>query len=108
MEQFYLPIGVSPCAVAPADRNTRLANQYRTDSDSIRLLNPEGYLDAVIDMLEYLPPQIKIQRLGSEVPPTVLVSPDWGLRLHKFPALFEARLQARNTWQGRLFADRIG
>jgi len=43
--------------------------------------------------------------LGSEVPPSVLVSPDWGMRLHKFPALFEARLQARDTWQGRLFVD---
>ena len=86
-------------------RNTRLANQYRANPESIHLLDPQHYLDAVIDMLEYLPPQIKIQRLGSEVPPSVLVSPDWGMRLHKFPALFEARLQARDTWQGRLFVD---
>lgn len=85
-------------------RNTRLANQYRADPKSVALLDPTGYLDAVIDMLEYLPPEIKIQRLGSEVPPDVLVSPDWGMRLHKFPAMLEARLQSRNTWQGRLFA----
>ena len=85
-------------------RNTRLANQYRAAPESLDLLSPDRYLDAVIDMLEYLPPQIKIQRLGSEVPPNVLVSPDWGMRLHKFPALFEARLLARETWQGRLFA----
>ena len=86
-------------------RNTRLANQYRADPDSVALLDPERYLDSVIDMLEHLPPSIKIQRLGSEVPPTVLVSPDWGMRLHKFPALLEARLEARDTWQGRLFVD---
>ena len=86
-------------------RNTRLANQYRADPASISLLDPERYLDSVIDMLEHLPPNIKIQRLGSEVPPTVLVSPDWGMRLHKFPALLEARLEARNTWQGRLFVN---
>ena len=88
-------------------RNTRLANQYRADPGSVYLLSPEAYLDAVIDMLEYIPPQTKIQRLGSEVPPTVLVSPDWGMRLHKFPALFEARLQARDTWQGRLYAEHL-
>ena len=58
----------------------------------------------MIDILEYLPPSIKIQRLGSEVPPNVLVSPDGGMRLHKFPALFEARLAQRETWQGRRFA----
>ncbi len=85
-------------------RGTRLANQYRANPESVWLLDPETYLDAVIDMLEHLPPSIKIQRLGSEVPPNVLVSPDWGMRLHKFPALLEARLQARETWQGRLFA----
>ena len=85
-------------------RHTRLANQYLAAPESVSLLDPASYLDAVIDMLEYLPPSIKIQRLGSEVPPSVLVSPDWGMRLHKFPALFEARLQQRETWQGRLFA----
>jgi len=84
-------------------RNTRLANQYRAAPESLSLLDPQSYLDAVIDVLEYLPPQVKIQRLGSEVPPNVLVSPDWGMRLHKFPALFEARLEERETWQGRLF-----
>ena len=85
-------------------RGTRLANQYRAAPESVPLLNPESYLDAVVDVLEHLPPQIKIQRLGSEVPPNVLVSPDWGMRLHKFPAMLEAHLLARNTWQGRLFA----
>lgn len=68
-------------------RGTRLANQYRAAPESLALLDPVSYLDAVIDVLEHLPPQIKIQRLGSEVPPNVLVSPDWGMRLSKFPAL---------------------
>ena len=85
-------------------RHTRLATQYRAAPESLALLDPAAYLDAVIDVLEYLPPRVKIQRLGSEVPPNVLVSPDWGMRLHKFPALFEARLAQRETWQGRLFA----
>lgn len=88
-------------------RGTRLANQYRATPASVTLLDPESYLNAVIDMLEYLPPSIKIQRLGSEVPPSVLVSPDWGMRLSKFPTLLEARLQARNTWQGRLFSENV-
>jgi hypothetical protein len=86
-------------------RGTRLANQYRAAPENVPLLSPEKYLDAVIDVLEYLPPQIKIQRLGSEVPPDVLVSPDWGMRLFKFPAMLEARLQARDSWQGKLFQD---
>ena len=83
-------------------RGTRLANQYRADPESVSLLDPATYLDAVIDVLEYLPPSIKIQRLGSEVPPNVLVSPDWGFRLSRFPEMLKKRLEERNTWQGRL------
>ena len=83
-------------------RGTRLANQYRADPASLSLLDPASYLDAVIDVLEYLPPSIKIQRLGSEVPPNVLVSPDWGFRLSRFPEMLEKRLEERESWQGRL------
>jgi radical SAM protein (TIGR01212 family) len=84
-------------------RGTRLANQYRAAPESVALMDPASYLDAVIDVLEYLPPTVKIQRLGSEVPPNILVSPDWGMRLHKFPARLEERLNERATWQGRLY-----
>ena len=83
-------------------RGTRLANQYRANPESISLLDPASYLNAVIDVLEYLPPSIKIQRLGSEVPPNVLVSPDWGFRLSRFPEMLEKRLEERDSWQGRL------
>ena len=86
-------------------RGTRLANQYRADPASVPLLAPEPYLDAVIDVLELLPPQVKIQRLGSEVPPRLRLSPDWGLRLAALPPLLEARLAARATWQGRCHID---
>ncbi len=85
-------------------RGTRLANQYRAEPASVPLMSPDAYLNAVIDILEHLPPQIKIQRLGSEVPPEQRVSPDWGIRLARFPAMLDARLQERKTWQGRLVA----
>lgn len=84
-------------------RGTRLANQYRDNPESIALMVPQDYVDAVVDMLECLPPSVKIQRLGSEVPPNLRVSPDWGIRLSRFPEMLEARLQERDTWQGRRF-----
>lgn len=84
-------------------RHTRLAIQYQHDPASLSLLDPASYLDRVIDMLEVLPATVKIQRMGSEVPPPLLLSPDWGMRLCDFPAALEARLLERETWQGRLF-----
>ena len=111
--QDSLIAGAKQLAVLPIDalkfhqlqivRGTRLANQYRADPASVALLTPEAYLDAVSDILEHLPPRVKIQRLGSEVPPKERVSPDWGIRLAAFPAMLNTRLQARQTWQSRLF-----
>ncbi len=86
-------------------RGTRLANQYRADPASVPLLSPEAYIDTVVDVLEHLPGRIKIQRLGSEVPPAQRISPDWGIRLSRFPEMLDARLLARGTWQGRLSTD---
>lgn len=88
-------------------RHTRLAIQYQRAPESVPLLDPERYLDRVIDMLELLPPTIKVQRLGSEVPPRLRLSPDWGMRLSAFPARLDARLVERNTWQGRLFSKSL-
>ncbi|GHU28766.1 TIGR01212 family radical SAM protein [Betaproteobacteria bacterium] len=84
-------------------RGTRLANRYREDPASVPLMRPDAYLDAVIDMLEHLPARIRIQRLGSEVPPNLRLSPDWGIRLSRFPVMLDARLRERETWQGRLY-----
>lgn len=83
-------------------RHTRLALQYQRDPDSVPLLTPDEYVDRVVDMLELLPASIKVQRLGSEVPPALRISPDWGLRLSGFPVLLDARFVARETWHSRL------
>lgn len=85
-------------------RHTRLALQYQREPASVPLLSPEGYVDRVADMLEVLPAGIKIQRLGSEVPPHLRLSPDWGIRMSAFPCLLNARLEARQTWQSRRVA----
>ena len=84
-------------------RGTRLANQYRDDPHSVPLMTPQVYLDRVVDILERLPPSLKIQRLGSEVPPVLRVSPDWGIRLSRFPEMLDERLRQRHTWQGRQY-----
>ncbi len=98
----HLPLDALKFHQLQVIRGTRLANQYRADPASVPLLSPEAYIDSVVDVLEHLPGRIRIQRLGSEVPPAQRVSPDWGIRLSRFPEMLEARLQARDTWQGRL------
>lgn len=98
-----LPLGAMKFHQLQIIKGTRLANLWRADPAKVSLLEPSVYLDHVIDILEHLPPTVRIQRLGSDVPPTMRAAPDWGLRLGDFPALLEQRLQARNTWQSRLY-----
>ena len=106
MKLAQLPIDALKFHQLQIVRNTRLANQWNRDPASVPLLDPPAYLDAVIDILERIPSSIKIQRLGSEVPPRMRLSPDWGMRLSAFPAALDARLLERGTWQSRLFDSR--
>jgi radical SAM protein (TIGR01212 family) len=67
-----------------------------------RCLSQAEYADRVCDVLERLPPQMVIQRLTGDPHPRELVAPDWALRKRDTLELIHARLEARETWQGRL------
>ena len=84
-------------------RGTRLARRYREDPASVPLLAPDAYLDSVVDMLERLPASVMIQRLGSEVPPSQKLAPEWNMRLSDITPRLEAFFAARQSWQGRLY-----
>ncbi len=83
-------------------RGTRLAMEWKRQPGSIALLSLDEYLDWIVDTLEYLPDSVRVQRLGSDVPPTQRVLPERGDRQLDLPAQLSARLGARGTWQGRL------
>ena len=63
-----------------------------------------GYLDFIADLLERLRPDLYIERFAGEVPPRFVNSTPWGLiRNTELIRLLEQRLEARNTFQGRLY-----
>jgi len=84
-------------------KHTVLANQWRRDPASLPIMGPDDYFALVVDFLERLSPAIAIQRIGSEVPPSVKLAPAWNMRLHELLPQVEALLQERDTWQGRLY-----
>lgn len=84
-------------------KHTVLANQWRRDPGSLPIMSPQDYFERVVDFLERLSPDIAIQRIGSEVPPSLKLAPDWNMRLHELLPHVEALLLARDTWQGRLY-----
>ena len=63
----------------------------------------DEYLDFFVDMLERLRSTLSIERFVGEVPPRFVNETPWGLiRNVELIRLLEQRLEARQTWQGRL------
>ena len=72
----------------------------------LALLNPtmEEYLAFFTSVLERLNPAFVVERFAAEVPPRYLAGPGWGLiRNFQLLQMLEKRLEALDTWQGKLF-----
>lgn len=64
----------------------------------------EEYIDFFIDILERLRPDFYIERFAGEVPPRFVRSTPWGLiRNTELLHLLDARLEERDTFQGKLY-----
>jgi uncharacterized protein len=84
-------------------KGTVMAHQIKTNPQWFKLYSADEYIDLVIDFLEFLNPDIAIERFVSQSPPEFLISPDWGLKNFEFVSKIEKRLEQRSTWQGKLW-----
>ena len=82
-------------------RGTVLAREWRRDPDSVVLLDEQACIELLVDFIEHLSPAILLQRVGSEVPPSQKLAPQWNLRLSELAPRLSAELARRNSWQGR-------
>ena len=82
-------------------RNTALANMYK--KEPFLFMDPHEYIDLIVEFLERLNHVIVIQRLFGEAPPRTLLAPHWGIRNTQLVQLLEAKLEEKNTWQGKEF-----
>ena len=77
--------------------------EYLQNPEHFPMFTVEAYLELIIQYLELLNPEIVVERFVSEAPNELLVAPCWGLKNFEFTAKLEKLLEARDTWQGRLF-----
>jgi uncharacterized protein len=90
-------------------KNTKMEGLYRRDPKSFHLFGLDEYIDFMISYIEHLPAQMVIERFTAEVPPRYRIAPDWGnQRTDQILAMFENRLEEKDTWQGRRYASQIG
>ncbi len=84
-------------------KGTVMARQYQTVPSQFQLFTAEEYASLVVEYLEWLNPQITVERFTSQAPAELLIAPAWGIKNYEFSAIVEKLLEQRNTWQGRLF-----
>lgn len=60
----------------------------------------DEYARLVCDFLEYIPPDVSIQRLTADGPREILLAPKWATQKRKTIAAIEAEFKRRNSHQG--------
>ncbi len=81
-------------------KGTRMAVEYRENPSGFSLFEVEGYADLVVRFLEYLSPDIIVQRFVSSAPAGMVIAPNWRMKNYEFVAKVEKLLAERKTWQG--------
>jgi len=82
-------------------KGTALEKEYR--NKPFHLLNLDEYAELVVDFLERLNPEIRIERLYGSAPRDQLVEPVWKRSRGEIRHAIESRMEERGTWQGRLY-----
>lgn len=88
-------------------KNTRLAEEYKTQPEKFHLLSLDEYIDLVIRFVELLNPKIMIDRFTAEIPPRFLEVAVWqNLRADEVLRKIEHSLITLDSWQGKHFSVR--
>ena len=85
-------------------KGTRMETDYQQNPEDFVRFSLDEYMDFFCDILERLRPDLYIERIAGEVPPRFVSETPWGLiRNAELLHMLDARLELRDTWQGKLF-----
>ncbi len=85
-------------------KGTKMEEEFSLHPERFETFTLEGYIDFFVDFLERLRPDLVIERFAGEVPPRFVNSTPWGLvRNAELNRMLEARLEKRESFQGRLY-----
>ena len=83
-------------------KETLLERVFRDGGCTV--LDQETYVEWVVSFLERLPPGIIVQRLTGDPDPLSLIAPEWALNKQQTLSLIKKTMEARDTWQGKLYS----
>ncbi|MDP8245963.1 MAG: TIGR01212 family radical SAM protein [Candidatus Hinthialibacter antarcticus] len=79
-------------------KNTQMEDEYRRGL--VKMFTLEEYVQVCCDFVERIRPEVSIQRLTADAPPSVLVAPEWCLERKHVINSVEAELERRSSRQG--------
>ncbi len=83
---------------------TAMGDAYQANPGEFTLFSLDEYIELVIGFAERLRPDVAIERFSGEVPPGINLGMSWGgLRTDQVIKKIEQTMEARDTWQGRLY-----
>ncbi len=85
-------------------RNTTFAKEYLQDPGQFSLFESGEYINFMVEFLELLSPDIKVERFINQSPGAMLIAPKWGIKNFEIVHKIEKLLDTRNSWQGRRFS----
>lgn len=88
------------------EKDTKLAYEYQ--KGEFLMLPLEDYIEKVILFLEYLSPDIAIQRIIGRAPEDVTLFSNWGTSWWKIKDMIEDKMKIENRYQGKHFNYFIG
>ncbi len=89
-------------------RKTILEKQFSAAPETFHLFTVEEYVELVVDYLEFLNPEIIVERFVSEAPAEMVVAPKWGLKNFEFVAKVEKRLGRAGNMAGEVVLKNKG
>ncbi len=88
-------------------KGTKMEKEFALHPEQFEQFTLDEYIDFFVDILERLRPDLAIERFAGEVPPRFVNSTPWGrIRNVELLRMLDARLEGRETFQGRLFTPK--
>lgn len=87
-------------------RDTRLVEAF--EMGEFQLMELDDYVEAIVDCIERIQPDMVIHRITGDGPRDTLIGPRWSLKKFEVMNAIDHLLMDRSTWQGKKFMPDAG
>ncbi len=85
-------------------KGTVMSKQYEESPEMFNLFTEEIYLKMMVEIIEQMNPNVRIDRFLSQVPPKLLIAPQWkGVKNFEFANKVNKELIRRDSYQGKYY-----